>query len=126
MVQLRRNNIRKSKFPLRMKRSFKFLRFTDGSGGRPGHWPPRVIANSIPEITLAAFSIFNVLRLGSYLPQTPYCQRQRWCQGHIMPSWVIWTGANASTAAYAVINISDPTLLFVSAVIRFAASSSSV
>ena len=29
----------------------------------------RMVAMHLPEITLAAFSIFNILRLGSYLPQ---------------------------------------------------------
>jgi len=28
-----------------------------------------MVAMHLPEITLAAFSIFNILRLGSYLPQ---------------------------------------------------------
>ena len=72
---------------------------------------------NLPDITLAAFSIFNVLRLGSYIPQILRIAKDNdGAKAISCPSWAIWTGANASTAAYAVINISDPTLFFISAV----------
>ena len=71
----------------------------------------------LPELTLAAFSIFNVLRLGSYLPQIIRIARDEdGAKAISYSTWAIWIGANASTAAYAVVNIGDLTLFFVSAV----------
>ncbi|MFN7643681.1 MAG: hypothetical protein ACK5PW_11485 [Burkholderiales bacterium] len=66
---------------------------------------------SLPEATLAAFSFFNVLRLVSYLPQLWRIARD----GHgataiSYSTWGIWIGANASTAAYAWVNLADARL----------------
>ncbi len=62
----------------------------------------------LSEITLAAFSIFNILRLGSYLPQIVRVATDTDGPRAISYStWCVWIGANAATAAYAVVNISD-------------------
>jgi hypothetical protein len=69
------------------------------------------------DLTLAAFSFFSLLRLVSYLPQI-------WCVAHdgngataiSYSTWAIWIGANASTAAYALVNLGDVWLATVNAV----------
>jgi hypothetical protein len=54
----------------------------------------------LPEITLALFSIFNALRLGSYLPQIVRVATDNEGAKTISYStWSLWVGANASTAA---------------------------
>ena len=71
----------------------------------------------LPEITLALFSMFNALRLGSYLPQIARVATDTESAKAISYStWCVWIGANASTAAYALVNITDWTLFAVSAV----------
>ena len=70
----------------------------------------------LPEITLALFSIFNILRLGSYLPQIlRVAADNEGAKAISYSTWSLWIGANASTAAYAVVNIADMTLFIVSA-----------
>jgi hypothetical protein len=62
----------------------------------------------LSEITLAAFSIFNILRLGSYLPQIVRVATDTdGARAISYSTWCVWIGANAATAAYAVVNISD-------------------
>ena len=69
------------------------------------------------EITLLLFSLFNVLRLGSYLPQIArVASDTEGAKAISYPTWCVWIGANGSTAAYAVINITDWALFAVSAV----------
>jgi hypothetical protein len=69
----------------------------------------------LPEITLALFSIFNILRLGSYLPQiVRVAMDNEGAKAISFSTWSLWIGANASTAAYAVVNIADMTLFYVS------------
>ena len=69
----------------------------------------------LPEITLILFSIFNILRLGSYLPQIiRVATDNEGAKAISYSTWSLWIGANASTAAYAAVNISDMTLFFVS------------
>jgi hypothetical protein len=71
----------------------------------------------MPEITLALFSLFNVLRLGSYLPQIArLASDTEGAKAISYSTWSVWIGANGSTAAYAVVNITDWTLFAVSAV----------
>ncbi len=71
----------------------------------------------LPEITLALFSIFNVLRLGSYIPQILRVAADTGgAQSISYSTWWLWVGANTSTAAYALVNISDWKLFAVSAV----------
>jgi hypothetical protein len=69
------------------------------------------------DITLAAFSIFNILRLGSYLPQIVRVATDTdGARAISYSTWCVWIGANASTAAYAVVNISDWVLFAVSSI----------
>ena len=56
----------------------------------------------LPEITLALFSVFNILRLGSYLPQiVRVAVDNEGAKAISYSTWGLWIGANASTAAYA-------------------------
>lgn len=62
----------------------------------------------LPEITLALFSLCNVLRVGSYLPQIMRVAKDSGgAQSISYTTWGMWIVANASTAAYAVVNIAD-------------------
>jgi hypothetical protein len=75
------------------------------------------MAMYLPEITLVLFSLFNVLRLGSYLPQIArVASDTEGAKAISYPTWCVWIGANVSTAAYAVINITDWTLFAISVV----------
>jgi hypothetical protein len=75
---------------------------------------------AIPDMTFALFGLFNMLRLVSYLPQIVRVARDPHGAGAISYTcWVIWIGANASTAAYAAINLDD---LWLSAVSSFNAA----
>jgi hypothetical protein len=56
-----------------------------------------------PEITLALFSVYNILRLGSWLPQI--VQRGQGSERvKAYSTWGLWIGASASTAGYATID----------------------
>jgi hypothetical protein len=74
------------------------------------------IAMYLPDVSLALFSLFNTLRLGSYIPQIIRVAADREGAKAISYStWCIWIGANASTAIYAVVNVMDTALFYVSA-----------
>ena len=69
----------------------------------------------LQEITLALFSIFNVLRVGSYLPQIVRVATDTdGAKAISYSTWCLWIGANSSTAAYAIVNIADWALFAVS------------
>ena len=69
----------------------------------------------MPEITLAMFSIFNVLRIVSYLPQIIRdAADDEGAKAISYSTWCIWIGANTTTAAYAVVNITDVALFLIS------------
>ncbi len=69
----------------------------------------------LPEFTLALFSVFSILRLGSYLPQiVRVATDNEGAQAISYSTWCLWIGANASTAAYALVNIADTALFIVS------------
>ena len=71
----------------------------------------------LPDVTFALFSLFNLLRLGSYLPQIArVASDSDGAKAISYSTWCVWIGANGSTAAYAVVNIMDWTLFTVSAV----------
>jgi hypothetical protein len=68
-----------------------------------------------PDLTLAAFTFFNTLRLASYLPQLwRIAQDTNGATAISYASWIIWIGANASTGAYAWVNLGDRWLAFIS------------
>ena len=68
-----------------------------------------------PQITLALFSVFNVLRLFSYLPQIiRVATDTEGAKAISYSTWGVWIGANGSTAAYALVNITDWALFTVS------------
>jgi hypothetical protein len=71
---------------------------------------------SLPDITLALFSLFNILRLGSYFPQIiRVAADDEGAKAISYSTWCIWIGANASTAIYAAVNVMDAALFLVSA-----------
>ena len=71
----------------------------------------------LSEITFALFSLFNILRFGSYLPQIIVVLRDREGAKAISYStWCLWSAANGSTAAYALVNVTDWALFAVSIV----------
>jgi hypothetical protein len=71
----------------------------------------------LAEVTLALFSLFNLLRLGSYVPQVlRVAQDTEGARSISYATWLTWVAANVSTAAYAVVNISDWKLFAVSIV----------
>jgi hypothetical protein len=72
---------------------------------------------NLPEITLAIFTLFSILRLGSFLPQIIRIANDTdGARAIACSTWCVWAGANASTAAYALVNVADWTLFLVSAV----------
>lgn len=67
------------------------------------------------DVIAAAFGFFNFLRLISYLPQILAVVRDESGASAIsMSCWMIWIGANVSTALYAEINLRDQALALVS------------
>jgi len=71
---------------------------------------------TFPDLTIALFSAFNLLRLASYLPQIIRIARdQKGAPTISYATWVMWIGANGSTAAYAAVNIHDWMLCLISA-----------
>ena len=71
---------------------------------------------AIPDLIALTFSVFNLLRLGFYVPQIVAVTQDE--DGRTPISflcWMIWIGANASTALYAGVNIGDTRLCLISA-----------
>jgi hypothetical protein len=69
------------------------------------------------SITLLLFTAFSGLRMFSYLPQIRRVARDTNGASAISYStWALWTGANIATALYALANLGDLYLAFVSAV----------
>src|SRR5260221_13687052 len=70
----------------------------------------------LAEGTLLAFTAFSGLRLFSYIPQIHRVVRDANGASAISYStWMLWTGSNVSTGAYAAVNLSDPLLAAASA-----------
>ena len=69
------------------------------------------------NLTLLLFTAFSSLRVFSYVPQIRKVVRDTNGASAISYStWTMWTGANAATALYAVMNLGDIYLACVSAV----------
>jgi hypothetical protein len=63
------------------------------------------------DITYYLFTIFNALRIVSYLPQISKIARDTNGASAISYStWSLWTAANGSTAVYSFSNLGDITL----------------
>jgi hypothetical protein len=70
-----------------------------------------------PEITLAIFYIFNLLRICAYLPQIlRVALDDDGAKAISYTTWSVWIGANGSTAAYALVIIPNWTLFAVNVV----------
>jgi len=70
---------------------------------------------TLAEITLALFSLCNMLRLWSYLPQiVRVANDTEGAKAISYWTWGMWVAANGSTAAYALVNIADRVLFIVS------------
>jgi hypothetical protein len=71
---------------------------------------------ALAEITLALFSLCNLLRVGSYLPQIlRVANDNEGAKAISCWTWSMWIAANGSTAAYALVNVADRALFIVSA-----------
>jgi hypothetical protein len=63
---------------------------------------------TIADVSYWLFTIFNVLRIASYLPQIYRVATDPYGASAIAYStWGLWAVANASTALYAAYNVSD-------------------
>ena len=71
----------------------------------------------VSEATWLAFAAFSGLRTISYVPQMVRIAKDRNGASAISyPTWLLWTGANATTAMYAATNLNDVWLTFVSSI----------
>jgi len=63
------------------------------------------------DIVYDLFTVFNTLRVVSYLPQMYKIARDATGAAAISYStWILWTAANGSTAIYSFTNLGDITL----------------
>jgi hypothetical protein len=63
------------------------------------------------DFVALSFGFFNLLRLASYLPQIVVVARDKHGATAISFScWLIWIGANATTATYSWFRLNDATL----------------
>jgi hypothetical protein len=72
---------------------------------------------NLPEITLALFTLFNLLRLGSYIPQiASIAVDTSGARAISCSAWGVWMASHLTTASYAVVNVTDWPLFMVSIV----------
>lgn len=68
------------------------------------------------DIPTLAYGFFNMLRLMSYAPQMVLLAQDRnGAQAISISSWLIWTGANFTTAVYAWVRLADASLSIMNA-----------
>jgi hypothetical protein len=73
-----------------------------------------MLLSNIDVLTLA-FGFFNILRLGSYLPQIVAVARdQSGATAISFSCWSIWIGANSTTSLYAWVKLADTPLALIS------------
>lgn len=66
---------------------------------------------TLPELVYGLFTLFNGVRVVSYLPQIVRIARDRNGAAAISyTTWASWTAANGSAGLYAAVNLGDPTL----------------
>jgi hypothetical protein len=71
---------------------------------------------TISDVTLTLFSLFNGLRIFSYLPQIyRVATDEGGAKAIAYSTWSIWIGANATTSAYALIHLGDLPLCMINA-----------
>jgi len=69
---------------------------------------------TISDVAYDFLTVFNALRLASYLPQIYKIARDTTDAGAISYStWILWTAANSSTAIYALTHPGDITLAWI-------------
>lgn len=69
----------------------------------------------ISSVTFLLFTVFSGLRIFSYLPQIRRVARDiNGASAISYSTWGLWTGANIATALYALTNLGDVYLAFVS------------
>ncbi len=71
----------------------------------------------LASYTFIAFTAFGALRIFSYLPQILRIAADKNGASAISyTTWLLWTGSNATTAAYAIVNLDDAYLAAVSGI----------
>jgi hypothetical protein len=68
----------------------------------------------LADISFYLFTLFNALRVMSYLPQlAKVAWDQNGATAISYSTWALWTMANATTSLHAYVNLRDPTLTLV-------------
>lgn len=66
---------------------------------------------TVTDVTYCLFTVFNGVRIFSYLPQILRVARDpNGASAISYATWALWTAANATTGLYAAVNLGDSTL----------------